>query len=71
MSHVPGTGEKFLPWYKKPFPQHENINHGCTSYFVEPLKWMEPLLLGTLEGKVGLIIIKTIKKCIALYSSVA
>lgn len=28
----------------------------CSSYFIEPVEWMDPLLLGSTEGKVGAVL---------------
>ena len=30
----------------------DHVSQACSSYFLEPVEWMEPALLGSVEGKV-------------------
>ena len=54
LEHIPGTGEDFLSWNDKLITEeHKKLSSSyCTSYFIEPLPWMDSLLVGTVEGKV-------------------
>lgn len=43
ISHVPGEGESCFDWNRrKSGHPYNNKEHGCSSLFVEPLKWMTP-----------------------------
>ncbi|KAL6988028.1 Phosphoric monoester hydrolase [Sarracenia purpurea var. burkii] len=53
LDHVPGEGETSFGWHKmrsgNPFNKCDEI--GCSSIFVEPLRWMTTVEDGVLEGK--------------------
>lgn len=49
ISHVPGRGQACFKWHKQgPSDQAE-----CTSYFIQPVAWMQELLIGQQEGKLS------------------
>ncbi|NWI14035.1 DUS12 phosphatase, partial [Crypturellus soui] len=53
LSHVEGSGPTAFA-HKKITDSTQLYNHGydkCTSYFIEPVQWMEPILLGVMEGQ--------------------
>ncbi|XP_051867567.1 dual specificity protein phosphatase 12 isoform X2 [Pristis pectinata] len=51
LTHVPGTGP--AAFAHKRLTQTRGGDHTrCTSYFIEPVQWMEPSLLGVLDGQV-------------------
>ncbi|XP_051867566.1 dual specificity protein phosphatase 12 isoform X1 [Pristis pectinata] len=50
LTHVPGTGP--AAFAHKRLTQTRGGDHTrCTSYFIEPVQWMEPSLLGVLDGQ--------------------
>ncbi|XP_015268389.1 PREDICTED: dual specificity protein phosphatase 12 isoform X2 [Gekko japonicus] len=53
LSHTEGKGP--AAFAHKRLPDHASFQRAgpsaCTSYFVEPVQWMEPALLGVLEGQ--------------------
>uniref|UniRef100_A0A803SWB7 Dual specificity protein phosphatase 12 n=1 Tax=Anolis carolinensis TaxID=28377 RepID=A0A803SWB7_ANOCA len=53
LPHDEGTGLAAFAHkrFSEPAPFHCNSRPGCTSYFIEPLQWMEPMLLGVIEGQ--------------------
>ncbi|XP_060618552.2 dual specificity protein phosphatase 12 [Anolis sagrei] len=53
LPHDEGTGPPAFAHkrFSEPAPFHSNGRPGCTSYFIEPLQWMEPMLLGVIEGQ--------------------
>ncbi|XP_042303660.1 dual specificity protein phosphatase 12 [Sceloporus undulatus] len=53
LSHDEGKGPAAFAHKKfsEPVLFHCNGRSSCTSYFVEPLQWMEPVLLGVMEGQ--------------------
>ncbi|XP_020101287.1 dual specificity protein phosphatase 12-like [Ananas comosus] len=57
VSHVPGEGETSFEWHKRksgnPFNRFQEKE--CSSFFVEPLKWMTSVKDGALEGKLSCI----------------
>ena len=38
--------------FSQPVSFHDSSRPKCTSYFIEPVQWMEPALLGVMEGQV-------------------
>uniref|UniRef100_A0A0D9XWN1 protein-tyrosine-phosphatase n=1 Tax=Leersia perrieri TaxID=77586 RepID=A0A0D9XWN1_9ORYZ len=56
VSHTPGEGESRFQWHNKRKGGHSyNKEQGCSSLFIEPLKWMTPVEDGALEGKLSCI----------------
>ncbi|KAH0628597.1 hypothetical protein JD844_009952, partial [Phrynosoma platyrhinos] len=53
LSHDEGKGPAAFAHkrFSEPAPFHCNRRSSCTSYFIEPLQWMEPVLLGVMEGQ--------------------
>ncbi|XP_033643181.1 dual specificity protein phosphatase 12-like [Asterias rubens] len=59
LAHITGKGQTSFSWHKQMHPlavttspsSTMDSSISCTSLFVEPVKWMEPLLVGCLEGK--------------------
>ncbi|XP_078074426.1 dual specificity protein phosphatase 12 [Mustelus asterias] len=50
LNHVPGTGPiAFAHKRLTQTPREDQTK--CTSYFIEPVQWMEPALLGVLDGQ--------------------
>lgn len=53
VDHVPGEGMTAFQWHKRrsgnPFDKPDEF--GCSSIFVEPLKWMKAVEEGAIEGK--------------------
>ncbi|XP_054858990.1 dual specificity protein phosphatase 12 isoform X1 [Eublepharis macularius] len=53
LAHMEGKGP--AAFAHKRLPDPTSFQHGsqsvCSSYFVEPVQWMEPALLGVLEGQ--------------------
>ncbi len=64
LPHTEGEGEASFKWHKRtnkpthlPSPLtegHQSPSSACSSLFIEPVEWMEELLLGNTEGKVCL-----------------
>ncbi|KAJ6624623.1 hypothetical protein lerEdw1_014820 [Lerista edwardsae] len=54
LAHVEGKGPAAFAHKKasKPTLLGYDSRSNCTSYFIEPVRWMEPALLGVLEGQV-------------------
>ncbi|XP_048395506.2 dual specificity protein phosphatase 12 isoform X1 [Stegostoma tigrinum] len=50
LSHVPGSGPNAFAHKRISQTQREGQTK-CTSYFIEPVQWMEPALLGVLDGQ--------------------
>ncbi|NXA41967.1 DUS12 phosphatase, partial [Eudromia elegans] len=53
LSHMEGNGPMAFA-HKRITDSTQLHNHGsdkCTSYFIEPVQWMEPILLGVMEGQ--------------------
>ncbi|NXA53285.1 DUS12 phosphatase, partial [Nothocercus julius] len=53
LSHMEGSGPTAFA-HKRITDSTQLHNHGCdkcTSYFIEPVQWMEPVLLGVMEGQ--------------------
>ncbi|CAL9152265.1 unnamed protein product [Musa hybrid cultivar] len=57
VSHVPGENETFFDWQKRKSGNWSNRfqEQECSSFFVEPLKWMTSVEDGALEGKLSCI----------------
>ncbi|KAF7238154.1 Dual specificity protein phosphatase 12 [Varanus komodoensis] len=53
LSHDEGKGPAAFAHKKlsKPTPVRSDGRSSCTSYFIEPVQWMEPMLLGVMEGQ--------------------
>ncbi|KAG6430978.1 hypothetical protein SASPL_109053 [Salvia splendens] len=53
LDHVPGEGESCFDWHKRRggSPFRRPGDEGCSSIFVEPLRWMKTVEEGGLEGK--------------------
>lgn len=51
IAHEPGSGQTSFKWHKQDLYEVDPINYQCTSLFVEPVRWMLPLLEGTVDGK--------------------
>lgn len=53
LNHAFGSGQAAFT-HKRPTIQtqlHETNEAKCTSYFIEPVQWMEPVLLGVMDGQ--------------------
>lgn len=50
LSHEMGSGPNAFPHKKIASSGHQS---GCTSYFIEPVRWMEEALLGVMDGQVS------------------
>ncbi|NWY02769.1 DUS12 phosphatase, partial [Nothoprocta ornata] len=53
LSHIEGSGPTAFA-HKRITDSTQLHKHGCdkcTSYFIEPVEWMEPILLGVMEGQ--------------------
>ncbi|XP_067846627.1 dual specificity protein phosphatase 12 isoform X2 [Heptranchias perlo] len=50
LNHVPGTGPIAFA-HKRMTQTVREDQTKCTSYFIEPVQWMEPALLGVLDGQ--------------------
>lgn len=57
LSHVEGDGP--TAFIHKRITESTQLSGGgpdkCTSYFIEPVQWMEPALLGVMEGQVNVL----------------
>ncbi|XP_022085266.1 dual specificity protein phosphatase 12-like isoform X2 [Acanthaster planci] len=63
LSHITGEGQRSFQWHKQSHPLSQGVSSppsdtmdpsaSCTSLFVEPVKWMEPLMIGRLDGKLS------------------
>uniref|UniRef100_A0A8D0GN42 Dual specificity protein phosphatase 12 n=1 Tax=Sphenodon punctatus TaxID=8508 RepID=A0A8D0GN42_SPHPU len=53
LSHAEGNGPAAFARKRIPEPAllHADGQAKCTSYFIEPVQWMEPVLLGVMEGQ--------------------
>ncbi|XP_038650603.1 dual specificity protein phosphatase 12 [Scyliorhinus canicula] len=51
LNHVPGTGPIAFAHKRLTQTLREEDQTKCTSYFIEPVQWMEPALLGVLDGQ--------------------
>ncbi|XP_021745822.1 dual specificity protein phosphatase 12-like [Chenopodium quinoa] len=53
VDHVPGEGMSAFQWHKRRSgnPYDKSDDFGCSSIFVEPLKWMKAVEEGAIEGK--------------------
>ncbi|XP_043555525.1 dual specificity protein phosphatase 12 isoform X2 [Chiloscyllium plagiosum] len=51
LNHIPGSGPNAFA-HKRMTQTHREGQTKCTSYFVEPVQWMEPALLGVLDGQI-------------------
>ncbi|XP_038063663.1 dual specificity protein phosphatase 12-like isoform X2 [Patiria miniata] len=62
LAHITGRGQESFQWHKQSHPLSQGVTPSpsgtvdssvtCTSLFVEPVKWMEPFMIGRLDGKV-------------------
>lgn len=54
LTHIEGKGPAAFAHKKlsQTAFHHRDGRTNCTSYFIEPVQWMEPALLGVLEGQV-------------------
>lgn len=73
LSHVEGDGP--TAFIHKRITESTQLSGGgpdkCTSYFIEPVQWMEPALLGVMEGQVNvlyyfILFVKTKQTCYSL-----
>lgn len=55
VDHVPGEGETSFGWNKRRGgnPYNKSDEFGCSSIFIEPLRWMTAVEEGALEGKLS------------------
>ncbi|KFV08476.1 Dual specificity protein phosphatase 12, partial [Tauraco erythrolophus] len=51
LSHAEGSGAAAFAHKRIPDPAQRRGGEQCTSYFTEPVQWMEPALLGVMEGQ--------------------
>lgn len=52
LTHVEGKGPGAFVHKRSPAPALVGRQATCSSYFIEPVQWMEPALLGVMEGPV-------------------
>eukprot|EP00123_Amoebidium_parasiticum_P022404 comp86682_c0_seq1/m.48487 comp86682_c0_seq1/g.48487 ORF comp86682_c0_seq1/g.48487 comp86682_c0_seq1/m.48487 type:complete len:296 (-) comp86682_c0_seq1:217-1104(-) len=54
IEHESGKGQESFKWHKRedPIKAQQQLSK-CTSYFIEPLKWMGPVVVGVLDGKLS------------------
>jgi len=54
IDHEPGKGQLAFPYRKRNpgFPRNHNQEEVCSSYFIEPMSWIEGLQGGSIEGKI-------------------
>lgn len=51
VGHNPGQGQVSFKWHKQT-QTTASSTETCTSHFIQPVAWMEHLLLGCKDGKV-------------------
>uniref|UniRef100_A0A9J7XSG4 Dual specificity protein phosphatase 12 n=1 Tax=Cyprinus carpio carpio TaxID=630221 RepID=A0A9J7XSG4_CYPCA len=52
LSHCVGSGASAFSHKKTRIVSDSEDQRKCTSYFIEPVQWMEPALLGVMDGQV-------------------
>ncbi|RDD45398.1 Dual specificity protein phosphatase 12 [Trichoplax sp. H2] len=56
LTHSIGTGQGAFKWRKRNAKNNNNQQHDvsvCSSYFIQPLPWMESVIVGNVEGKLS------------------